>query len=83
MKRVSIFIVLKVAELDALLLISVILFFIGKWNPLNMTGVEDMWWHYVGAGLAHTMIFLGGGFILIAILYRLIKLNWEWAKKLK
>lgn len=79
MRRISIFVGLKTIESAVLLLIGIMLYFMGKWNPFSMEGVEDVWWHYVGCGILHTIIILGSGAIVGFLLYCLIKQNWEWS----
>lgn len=79
MRRISIFIGLKIIELATILFIGAILYVVGKWNPLGMTGAGDAWWHYVGAGLVHAIIILGGGGIVAVLLCWLIIQNWEWS----
>ena len=74
MKRVLVFVGLKVAEISAVVFIP---WGLGLWNPLGLR--DDYAWV---TGLGYICLGIWLPVIIFLICYGLISVNWEWSKKI-
>jgi len=75
MKRILVFIGLKIAEISAIVFIP---WGLGLWNPIGLPDDAPAW----VMGLGTILIGLVVPVLLLCLCYVLISVNWEWAKKI-
>jgi len=80
MKKILIFLGLKIAEISAFVLVMLLITLVGKWNPLALKTVgegdtvalPETFWQYFAAGWVYIAFLCAIAFIIV--------LGWLWIK---